>query len=529
MHGNTRTKQLILIVVSIGVLSVFRFMASAQPRTSRSARIVVHTGESEGEISPYIYGLGLEWLDNGNGVLDPTTHTLRTDILSLLQPLRVPVWRFPGGILSDYYHWRDGVGPVSARPLRTNPMDDTVHSNDFGTDELIAFCRAQNSQLLITANFGTGSLDEALAWQTYLQMNGLPARFWEIGNEIYLAEPTMPATIPGDDARIYKTPAQYAAAFPAWAHALRSADPTVLVGAIAGTTNTSVENRGWLDTLLSTAAMDADFIALHNSFAPLISTSYDYSNAQLLTNAYGAMYAQAGRTGDDTQFVQQRFAAANPSAQSRIAITEHFPLFGAGPTSSQLLAGIDQSRTQGSALFTAGMLHTYIRQRAWMANYNIATSPWFGALITDTPNGLVKTPTYYVYDLYRNHFGTTAVGIDVTAPSFNALAVGSVATRDGVSYLDAVASRDADGRTYLAVINRDSTYSIDTLIYVDELSASTPATVYSLQASQVNAINGSSLTATTLPATVTTQVSKWSSTGTWVYAFPPNSVTVLVW
>jgi len=164
-----------------------------------------------------------------------------------------------------------------------------------------------------------------------------------------------------------------------------------------------------------------------------------------------------------------------------------------------------------------------------MANYNIATSPWFGALITETPNGLVKTPTYYVYDLYRNHFGTTSVSVDTIGPSFNTSAVGSVSARTRVPYLDVVASSDANGRTYLAVINRNSSDSIDASIAVDGLETLPPTTVYSLQASQVNAINGAPLTSTTAPTNVTPQVTTWVPTQNEAYVFPPNSVTILIW
>lgn len=511
------------------VIATLSLVTVVRGSTLAKANIVVHPALSQGEISQYIYGLGLEWLDNGDGVLDSTTGTLRQDLLQLLTPLRVPVWRFPGGILSDYYQWQDGVGPVANRPMRANPMDGTMHANTFGTDELIAFCRAQNSQPLITANFGTGTLTEALGWQAYFISKGMPVHFWEIGNEIYLAEPTMPASVPGNDRRIYKTAADYASEFPVWARALRANDPSVLVGAIAGTSNTSIQNQGWLDTLLGSAAGDIDFIALHNSFAPLISSSYDYSNTALRWNAYQAMYAQPTVTAEDTQTVSQKLSKVSLLGQSRIAITEHFPLFGSGPTMNQLLDGLDQSRTQGSALFTASLLHTFIRQKVWMANYNLGTSPWFGALITNTPSGLVKTPTYYVYDLYRNHFGTQEVGVDVTGPSVSTPAVGTVPAVNSLAYLDAVASVDAAGRIYLAVINRNNSASIAAAIAVDGLNASTKATVQTLQASQVNAINGTALTATTAPGVISTHTTTWSPPSNWVYNFPPNSVTVFQW
>ena len=89
------------------------------------ANIMVRPSISEGEISPFIYGLSVEWLDDGNGILSPNTGMPRPEVMDLLKPLRVPVWRFPGGILSDYYHWQDRDWPegVAADPDESHGRD----------------------------------------------------------------------------------------------------------------------------------------------------------------------------------------------------------------------------------------------------------------------------------------------------------------------------------------------------------------------------------------------------------------------
>lgn len=119
------------------------------------------------------------------------------------------------------------------------------------------------------------------------------------------------------------------------------------------------------------------------------------------------MLAQPLFEAEDTRQVRERLQQVHPNTPPRIAITEHFPLFGGGGPKDQILSILDQSRTLAAALYTAGLLHSFMREKVWMANYNIATSKWFGALLTDTDNGLIRTPTYHLYDLYRNHFGET--------------------------------------------------------------------------------------------------------------------------
>jgi alpha-N-arabinofuranosidase len=493
--------------------------------------ITVYPGQHQGEISPLIYGAGVEWTENGNRIFDPDQGRSRPEIIGLLKPLRIPVWRFPGGIFADYYHWRDGIGPRGQRPRRSNPMDGTVHANNFGTDEFIDFCKALNSEPLITANFGTGSLQEALEWQKYFVSKGLPVKFWEIGNEIYLAEPREHATIPGNDRRIFKTPSQYASGFGQWAEALRAADRQTQIGAIAGTYNTSPQNRDWLNTLLSGAGHDIDFVALHNAYAPLIFGRYDFTNQRKRTEAYEAMFAQAMFSADDIRQVEQAAASAHSPAP-RIAITEHFPLFGGGGSQGQLMAILDQSRTLAAALYTASLFHAFMREHVWMANYNIAVSKWFGALLTDTDNGIIRTPTFHVFDLYRNHFGNTLVRVVAGSPVISTNQIGVVKPRNDVPSLDAVASQDSSGSTYLAVINRSLSKAIEARINVDGLPADSGAEVITLAGSAPNAVNGPSLSPSTQAGSVdsvTLKAASWAAVNDGVYTVQAASLTIFKW
>jgi len=500
---------------------------SAAPLTT--AEIVVRPSQRVAPISPYIYGASVEWVENGNRILDPASGQLRADIVSLLKPLRLPILRFPGGILADYYHWRDAVGPRDKRPKRQNPMDDTTHENNFGTDEFIQLCRALGAEAIITANFGTGTLDETLAWQQYFTDKGFPVKYWEIGNEIYLAENRRPAPVPGNDARIYKTPSQYAAGFREWASALHAKDHNVEIGAIAGTYNTGSQNRDWLSVLLAQAAPDADFIALHDSFAPLILGKYDYADPGKREEAYLAMFAQPYFAGEDIHDVQEKsLAVRNPP--SKIAITEHFPLFGGGGGRDQVLAILDQSRTLAAGLYTASLFNTYMRNQVSMATYNLAVSKWFGALVTDTDQGLIRTPTYYVFSLYRNHMVGDLVFSQVNGPEYSTGRVGTVKARSGVPYLDAVASLDPSRNLELAVINRHPSQPVNARIQVEGASGTVEVTT--LTGPSANAVNGSALSPTVKSGPgdqVAPRTSSWSPGTNGDYTFPPASLTIFRW
>ena len=123
------------------------------------------------------------------------------DIIRMLREAHLPLLRWPGGNFVSGYHWRDGVGPVDARPTLPNPAWEGLEFNLFGTDEFIAFCRAVGCEPMICVNAGNGTPDEAAAWVEYCNggsetpmgrlraQNGHPepygVRIWEIGNEIY--------------------------------------------------------------------------------------------------------------------------------------------------------------------------------------------------------------------------------------------------------------------------------------------------------------------------------------------------------
>jgi alpha-N-arabinofuranosidase len=521
-------KKLLAIASTCAVLIVLGRVCGQSPRVEEvsQARILILPNETRGEISPFVFGSSIEWVDNGNGIFDPARGVIRPEILDALHPLRIPVFRFPGGILSDYYHWRDGVGPRANRPRRRNPMDGSEYDNTFGTDEFIDFCRALNAQPLITANFGTGTVEEAVAWQKYFAGHGLPARFWEIGNEIYMTEPAAHASIAGNDERIYRSSQEYAAQFPDWARALHSSDAQARVGAIAGTTNANQKHRDWMQALTEKAASQADFISLHNSFAPLIRGDYDFNDREHRSEAYRGMFAEAQFAGTDIRNVQREVGQVNPHA--RIAITEHFPLFGFGGSKTQLTRILDQSRTLAAALYTASLFHTYMREGVWMANYNLTTSKWFGALMTDGKS-IVKTPTYWVFDLYRNHFGSQLVNVSADTPSFNSSAIGSVPAGKNIGYLDVIASKDQSGQLYLAVINRALSKTVPAIVRVDGIPDGASASALTLTAGAANAINGEGLSSSTESSNIIPVASDLQTGGTHPLSFAPHSITIIRW
>ncbi len=90
-----------------------------------SAKITVHPAFVVGTVDHRLFGSFVEHLGRGvyGGVFDPDdagsgAEGFREDVLALVRELGVSTVRYPGGNFVSAYDWRDGVGPVSERPVR---------------------------------------------------------------------------------------------------------------------------------------------------------------------------------------------------------------------------------------------------------------------------------------------------------------------------------------------------------------------------------------------------------------------------
>ncbi|MBO0608944.1 alpha-N-arabinofuranosidase [Myceligenerans salitolerans] len=94
---------------------------------------------------------------------------IRLDVVEALRELRVPNLRWPGGCFADSYHWRDGVGPREDRPRIANVhWGDVVEDNAFGTHEFLALCELLRTEPYVSANVGSGTVQETADWVEYL-------------------------------------------------------------------------------------------------------------------------------------------------------------------------------------------------------------------------------------------------------------------------------------------------------------------------------------------------------------------------
>ena len=101
---------------------------SSPAQAQIKASATIETAAPGTRIAPEIQGQFAEQLGTGinggiwvgEGSPIPNVRGYRKDVVEALQALHVPLIRWPGGCYGDIYHWRDGIGPRTARPVTLN-------------------------------------------------------------------------------------------------------------------------------------------------------------------------------------------------------------------------------------------------------------------------------------------------------------------------------------------------------------------------------------------------------------------------
>src|SRR5436190_15196916 len=207
-------------------------------------------------------------------------------------------------------------------------------------------------------------------------------------------------------------------------------------------------------SMLAAFSGTAHFISVHNGYAPvIINDSVNFDDAGARARAYQAMYAAPRQTADDLSAMYALLDRKDNTRGLPAAITEWGPLFGYSNKPTMHNAYVDQSRTMAAAVYVASMFDMLLDQpRVLLATYTNPIHKWYGSLLTDTDHGLIKTPTYHVYSLYRTRFESKLVATSVTGPTFDTTTVGLIKARQGVPEVVAHASVSADGRRLSAIL-----------------------------------------------------------------------------
>lgn len=138
------------------------------------AQVLIDPSRSIATINRNIFGSFLEHLGRAiyEGIYDPGNplsdgEGFRKDVAGEIKQMNVPIVRYPGGNFVSGYHWMDGVGPKSERPTVLERAWNSVETNQFGTNEFMAWCKMVGTEPLLGLNFGTASAEDAANYVEY--------------------------------------------------------------------------------------------------------------------------------------------------------------------------------------------------------------------------------------------------------------------------------------------------------------------------------------------------------------------------
>jgi alpha-N-arabinofuranosidase len=183
------------------------FPATTQSDAARSTRVYIDPARRLADLDRRLFGSFLEHIGRAiyEGIYEPGARLsdadgFRKDVVEEIRRLAVPMVRYPGGNFVSGYHWQDGVGPKKDRPRVLDRAWNSLETNQFGTDEFLAWCRRVGTEPLLAVNLGTGSaenaanlveycnVDKGTRWSDLRVRNGATephgVKYWCLGNEM---------------------------------------------------------------------------------------------------------------------------------------------------------------------------------------------------------------------------------------------------------------------------------------------------------------------------------------------------------
>lgn len=432
-------------------------VVSSSPLLAQSARVTLSPGTSKHKISRHIYGHFSEHLGRCvyGGIFvgedeRQIAHAkgIRTDVVAALKKLQIPNLRWPGGCFADTYHWKDGIGPKEKRPKIVNSWwGGVTEDNSFGTHEFMELCRQLEAEPFISANVGSGTVQELADWLHYTnssnespmtrlrQANGRSepwsVRFWGVGNEPWGCGGNMRPEYYAD---LYRRYATYMKVYP-------RSGPLYRVAAGA-----SSDDYEWTRVLMKNIPhklMEA--VSLHHYSVfdwDNRGPSVNYSDTQYFQTIQAALKMEALLRGHIA--VMDEF---DPEGKIDLVVDEWGGWYDAEP---EIRNGIlFQQSTMRDAMIAATTLNSFNNhcERVKIANLAQMVNVLQAVVLTDEDK-ILLTPTYHVFEMFTVHHDMSMIPATLDGPQLE---------RNG-SKLEAIsvsASKTESGIVHVSLANID--------------------------------------------------------------------------
>jgi alpha-N-arabinofuranosidase len=371
------------------------------------------------------------WVGTDSGI--PNKNGIRSDVVSALREIKVPVVRWPGGCFADEYHWLKGVGP-DRQPMVNTHWGGVVEPNTFGTHEYFELLNQLDAEAYINGNVGSGTVAEMADWVEYMTLDaGSPMAelrkrhgrdqpfrldFFGVGNESWGCGGNM---LPLHYANQYRQYQTYVRRFG------EQKISKIACGANA-------DDYEWTEVLMARAAGHMDALSLH--YYTLPTGEWDVKGA-----ATGFDDRAWHETIRRTRFMDElltRHGAImdrhDPARRVGLIVDEWGTWYDVEPGTEP--GFLYQQNTIRDAVVTAINFNIFHRhERVRMTNIAQMVNVLQAMLLTDGPR-LVKTPTYHVFDLYSDH--QDAERLDAAASSVDPFLDWTVSRKERVHTISLV-------------------------------------------------------------------------------------------
>jgi len=415
-------------------------------------KIIVHVDQSGNQINKEIYGQFAEHLGSciyggiwvGENSTIPNTKGYRNDVLYALKELQIPVLRWPGGCFADEYHWMDGIGPRVKRPkMVNNNWGGVIEDNSFGTNEFFNLCEILGCEPYLSGNVGSGTVEELAKWIEYITSAGdspmarlrrengrdkpWKLKYLGVGNESWGCGGNM-------------TPEYYSDLFRRYSTYCREYDGNKLFKIASGASD---YDYNWTETLMKNVGDRMHGISLH-----YYTVKGWNGNKGSATKFDKEDYLwTVGKCIEIEDVVKKHIAIMDkfdPKNKVSLMLDEWGTWWDEEPDARSALYQQNTMRDAFVAALTLNIFNKYT-ERLKMANIAQIVNVLQAMILTDGPK-MVLTPTYYVFNMYKAHMGSTYLPLDVQSDTITAV------NRKYPS-VSASASRNVSGQILITLAN----------------------------------------------------------------------------
>ncbi|MET0244197.1 MAG: alpha-L-arabinofuranosidase C-terminal domain-containing protein [Flavitalea sp.] len=423
---------------------------------AQTTKVSINGFEPVTKISKHIYGHFSEHLGRciydgfwvGDSVNVPKKDRIRLDVVDALKKINIPNLRWPGGCFADEYHWRDGIGPRNQRPKMVNTnWGGVTEDNSFGTHEFLDLCSLLGTEPYIAGNVGSGTVEEMSKWIEYLNFSGESpmsklrkenghaepwnVAFWGVGNENWGCGGNMTAEFYADQ---YKRYASYAKNYPG-----------ASLKKIAGGPN--VDDYNWTETLMRKVPAHMMWgISLHYYTVP--KTWGDKGSATMFDEKeYFGTMKQTLKMDELVSRHSTIMDKYDPAKKVALVVDEWGIWTNVEPGTNP--GFLYQQNSLRDALIAGTNLNIFNNHSDRVRMANLAqTVNVLQSLILTKGNAMLLTPTYYVFELYKQHMDAKLLPVSFTSPDY-------ILGDQKIPAVNISASQDSTGAVHITLVNLD--------------------------------------------------------------------------